>query len=106
MCCRASVNSGEPACGAGIAMRATSGELGSGGRCSSSSWTSPCASSRWRRASEAKGFSRWIAANRCPASERTIPMVRESAWKLAGANGTLIPVPASIIPLATKNVSA
>ena len=58
------------------------------------------------RASGANGLSRAMAAKRCPASERTVSMVREMAWKLGGAKGTAVAAPASIMPLATKNVSA
>ena len=47
-----------------------------------------------------------MAAKRCPASERTVSMVRETAWNDGGAKGTSIPAPASSIPLATKKVSA
>ena len=47
-----------------------------------------------------------MAVKRCPASERTVSIVRAMAWKLGGANGTSMPAPASIMPLATKKVSA
>ena len=80
---------------------------GAGSLCTSRAWSmaeSACTSCF--RASAANGFSRAMAAKRCPASERTVSMARAMAWKLGGAKGTSIPAPASIIPLATKKVSA